>query len=244
VTGGAVQTTPPPIGVSTYQGGTVLKLKAVTLNADAYYIKYQGAFTGIPNTNNQTGVDYVSSGDISAKGVEAEANIYVTSGISVYTNFTVGKAEYISQQIPNGSGVLAPNTNYGLWVANTPSNTESIGLMYQQKHFDAGVFDKRIGPMWNDLSLASGAVANQVIPINPFSITNFYFNYIIRNGSRFDQTKFRLSINNVFDAHNIFGDQQAFATTATYKTGPGDLLSLVPGRSVALTVTFGLSTKR
>jgi iron complex outermembrane receptor protein len=244
VTGGNVIDAPPPTEVSTYQGGTVLKFKQLTLNADGFYIKYQGAFTSIPDVNNSSGFDYVNSGNSVSKGMEAEANIYVTKGISVYSNFTVGTARYVSQQIPNGSGVLAANPNLGLSVANTPSNTEGIGVMYQQKHFDIGVFDKRIGPMWNDLSLSSGGVANQVIPINPFSITNFYFNYIVRNGSRFDQTKFRLSINNVFDAHNIYGDQQVFATTATYKPGAADQLSLLPGRSIALTVTFGLSTKR
>lgn len=248
VTGGNVLNAPPPTGISTYQGGTVLKLKQLTLNADAFYIQYQGSFTSIPDTNNSTGFDYVTSGNQVSKGVEAEANIYVARGISVYSNFTVGTARYVSQQIPNSSGALITNPNYELWVANTPSNTEAIGLMYQQKHFDVGLFDKRIGPMWNDLSLAAPingvSVANQVIPINPFNVANFYFNYVVRNGSRFDQTKFRLSINNLFDTHNIYGVQQAYNTTPIYKTGSGDQLSLLPGCSIALTVTFGLSTKR
>ena len=83
-----------------------------------------------------------------------------------------------------------------------------------------------------------------MIPINSFNLTNFYFNYVLRNGTRFDQTKFRLSINNLFNTRGIYGDQQVFATTATYKPGPADQLSLLPGRSIAVTVTFGLSTKR
>ncbi|MBZ5660928.1 MAG: TonB-dependent receptor [Acidobacteriia bacterium] len=244
VTGGNVIDAPPPTEVSTYQGGTVLKLKHVTLNADGYYIKYQGAFTSIPDTNNSTGFDYVNSGDAISKGFEAEANIYITKGISVYSNFTGGKAYYSSPQVPNSVGVLAANPNFGRRVANTPTNTESIGVMYQQKHFDVGMFDKRIGPMWNDLSLASGAVASQVIPINPFSLANFYFNYIVRNGSRFDQTKFRLSVNNLFNQRGIIGDQQTANTTATYVPGNSDQLTLLPGRSIALTVTFGLSSKR
>ena len=169
-----------------------MKLKHLTLNADAFYIQYQGSFTSIPDTNNSTGFDYVNSGNQVSKGVEAEANIYVARGISVYSNFTGGTARYVSQQIPNSSGVLTTNPNYELWVANTPTNTESIGLMYQQKHFDVGLFDKRIGPMWNDLSLAAGhqrRVGSQPgDSINPFNLANFYFNYVVRNGSRFDQT--------------------------------------------------------
>jgi iron complex outermembrane receptor protein len=118
-------------------------------------------------------------------------------------------------------------------------------LTYQQKHFDLGIFDKRVGPMWNDSSLATGPfpVANQVIPINPFSTTNVYFNYVLKNGSRWNATKFRLSVNNVFNSRGIVGDQQAFTGTRTYTPGNGDLLTLLPGRGITLTVSPGFSPK-
>ncbi len=222
VAGGNVETTPKPTGVSTYQGGTVLKLKQLTLNLDAYYTKFQNAYNVIPDSNNTNAFDYVAAGDSVTKGFEAEVNVYITRGLSFYANGTAGKANYV---------------NTGLWVANTPANTEAFGLTYQQKHFDFGIFDKRVGPMWNDLSLSSGAVANQVIPINPFSVTNVYFNYVLRNGSRFEQTKFRFSVNNMLNQRGIVGDQQAFATTATYVVGNGDLLTLLPGRSFTLTIS-------
>jgi iron complex outermembrane recepter protein len=201
----------------------------VTLNADVYYTKFQNAYTSIPDSNNPSAVDYVASGDSVTKGFEAEANVYITHGLSFYANGTVGKADYV---------------NTGLWVANTPSNTEAFGLTYQQKHFDFGIFDKRVGPMWNDLSLASGAVANQVLPINPFSTTNVYFNYVLRNGSRWDATKFRLSVNNVFNSRGIVGDQQAANATAVYSPGANDLLTLLPGRSITLTISPAFSPSR
>jgi iron complex outermembrane receptor protein len=150
----------------------------------------------------------------------------------------VGTAKYVSQTLPNNKGVQVPNLNYGLWVANTPANTEAFGMTYQQKHFDVGIFDKRVGRMWNDNS-----PFNQVIPIDPFSVTNLFFNYVVHNGSHFDQTKFRLSINNLFDSHNIVGVQQA-AAGAAYSPGSGDLLQLLPGRSITMTVTIGYSPKR
>ena len=229
VTGANVLVVPKPTGVSTYQGGTVLKLKRVTLNADAYYIKYQNPYTSIPDSNNSTGFDYVASGDTVSKGFEGEVNVYVTRGLGFYLNGTAGEAKYASS---------------GLWVANTPSDTESVGMTYQQKHFDLGIFEKRVGPMWNDLALSSGAVANQVIPINPFNVTNVYLNYVLRNGSRFDETKFRLSVNNVFNSLGIIGDQQAANKTATYVVGNGDQLTLLPGRSIALTVSLGFSIRK
>jgi iron complex outermembrane receptor protein len=120
-------------------------------------------------------------------------------------------------------------------------------LTYQQKHFDAGIFDKRVGPMWNDLTLSNSTTANQIIPIAPFSVTNLYFNYVLANHSHFAQTKLRLSVNNLFDNHNIVGVTQAatFATVAaaTYTTGPADLLTLLPGRSITGTITVGYSPR-
>jgi iron complex outermembrane receptor protein len=244
VTGANVLTTPKPTGVSTYQIGSVLKLKNATFSADAYYIRFQGTYTSIPDVNNPNEFDYVTSGNQSSKGVEIEANVYLTHNLSLYGNATAGVARYISGLIPNAVDVLAANPNFSKWVANTPSNTEAIGLTYQQKHFELGIFEKRVGPMWNDLSLASGAVANQVIPISPFNVTNVYLNYTLRNGSRFAQTRFRLSVNNVFNYEGIIGDQQAANKTATFVPGGADLLTLLPGRSITLTISPAFSPGR
>ncbi len=232
VTGGTVQTTPKPTGVSTYQAGTVLKLKQVTVNADVYFIKFQNTYTSNAIPGTDVAVDYVATGDTITKGFEAEVNWYITHGLSFYANGTEGKAHYV---------------NTGLWVANAPSDTEAFGLTYQQKHFELGIFDKRVGPMWNDLTLSNNLVANQVIPINPFSTTNVYFNYTLKNGSRWDATKFRLSVNNVFNSRGIVGDTQTatFGTqaAAVYTPGLSDQLVLLPGRSITLTISPGFSPK-
>jgi iron complex outermembrane recepter protein len=234
VTGATVQTVPQPTGVSTYQGGTVLKLKQLTLNADYYYSKFQNTYTSNAVSGTDIPVTYVSSGDSVTTGFEGEANVYITRGLSVYANGTVGKAHYV---------------NTGLWLANTPANTEAIGVTYTQKHFDMGIFDKRVGPMWNDLTLANNQVANQIIPINSFNTTNLYFNYILRNGTRFDQTKFRFSVNNLLNERGIVGDQQASnayanQAAAVYAPGASDQLTLLPGRSISITVTLGFSLRK
>lgn len=70
-----------------------------------------------------------------------------------------------------------------------------------------------------------------------------YFNYTVRNGSRFDQTKIRLSFNDLFDQHNVTGVNPATATQ-TFKPAAGDVLTLLPGRSVMLSVTFGFAPGR
>ena len=237
VTGGNALILPNPTGVYTFQGGSVFKLRQLTLNADVYYTHFQNAFSSVTDPNNPTGFDYIASGDAVSKGFEGEANVYLTRGLSFYINGTAGKADYVSRSLPTATGAQTTNQNYGKWVANTPSNTEAFGLTYQQKHFDIGIFDKRVGQMWND-----NTPFNQVIPIDPFSVTNIYFNYILRNGSHLDQTKFRLSVNNLFDNHNIVGVTQA-ATGPNYVPGNADQLTLLPGRSIAMTVTLGYSPK-
>lgn len=237
VAGGSVALTPKPTGVSTYQIGSVLKFKRATLNADAYYIRFAGTYTAIPDINNPSAFDYVTSGNQSSKGVELEGNLYILRGLSLYGNATMGEARYISGLIPNSKGVPAANPNFAKWVANTPSNTEAIGMTYQQKYLELGIFEKRVGPMWNDLSLSSGAVANQVIPIAPFNVTNVYFNYTVRQGSKFAQSKIRFTINNVFNYEGIIGDQQAYAAKAIFNPGPADFLTLLPGRSFTVTLT-------
>jgi iron complex outermembrane receptor protein len=148
----------------------------------------------------------------------------------------------VSQTIPN-KGAIVPNTNYGLWLANTPSDTEAFGLTYQQKYFDIGIFDKRVGTMWNDNNdTKAGLVDSQVIPINSFNTTNVFFNYTIRKGSHFDQTKFRLSLNNILNARGIAGVTQV-AKGPTYTPGNGDSLILLPGRSITMSVTLGFSPR-
>ncbi|MGD0964328.1 MAG: TonB-dependent receptor [Candidatus Acidiferrales bacterium] len=243
VTGANVAILPSPTSVYTFQGGSVYKMKQVTLNVDAYYTHFQNTYSSINDPNNTSEFDQVAQGDAVTKGFEGEATFYLTRGLSFYINGTAGNAKYVSPTIPlvTNKGVVGPNPNYERWVANTPSNTEAFGLTYQQKHFDAGIFDKRVGNMWNDLTLASGATANQIIPIAPFSITNIYFNYVLANHSHFAQTKLRLSVNNLFDNRNIVGVTQSYATTAIYNPGPADLLTLLPGRSITGTITLGYS---
>ena len=250
VTGAAVTTLPSPTTAMTYQGGTVLKLKRVTLNADAYYVHFGNAYVSSPDPNIQTAAQYTPGGDSSTKGFEGETNIYVGKGVSVYLNGTVGAARYISSTLYSSvtKGQYA-NPNNGLWVANTPSNTETYGLTYQHKAFDFGFFSKRVGPMWNDnkaTTLVNGTnssyTANQVIPIDPFDISNLFFNYTVKGASLFDKTKLRLSFNNLFNAQNITG-LTAGNTGAVFTPASTDLLGLLPGRSVMFSVVFGLSPK-
>ena len=256
-----VKTLPKQQRSTTYQTGTVLKLKRVTFDADYYHIRFQNSYSSSLDSSGEP-VYFLQPSSIT-QGFEAQSNIYVGHGLSAYLNASVGRATYAGSLNVNcvAKGCTAPALSVtapsGLWVQNTPSDVETIGATYQRKGWDLGLFNKRVGTMYQDKS----GYHNQAT-IDPFSLTNVFLNYTIRTGGRFDQTKLRLTFNNIFDQHNITGDtisgkpltQLISANGTTYTdpfttTGPtpisgGDNISILPGRSVMLSVTFGLPSKR
>ena len=246
VTGAVVLAPPAPTTARTFQGGTVLKLKHLTFNADAYYIRFGNTYTAPADPN---GTVYTSSGDSVTKGFEGETNVYIARGISLYANGTAGAARYVSPTLTSSTSktsITSANPNYGLWVANAPANTEAIGLLYQHHSFDMAFFQKRVGPMWNDGTFASGSTANQYISIAPFNTTDLYLNYTVRSNSHLNGTKLRFSANNLLNTQNITSLTAVnIAVLGTpYAPNTGDQLGLTPGRSFAMTVAFGYSPKR
>jgi iron complex outermembrane receptor protein len=260
-TGTPVKTLPKQQRSTTYQTGTVLKLKRVTFDADFYHIRFQNSYSSTLDPSGEP-VYFLQPSSIT-KGFEAESNVYISHGLSAYLNASVGRATYVGSLSVNCAptnctgapiSVAAPS---GLWVANTPSDVETEGVTYQRKGWDLGLFNKRVGTFYQD----NGQYHNQAT-IHPFSVTNAFFNYTLRTGGRFDQTKLRLAFNNIFDQHSITGDSitgtaltQSIAANGTTYTDPfntigptpiagGDNISVIPGRSVMLSVTFGLSPKR
>ena len=246
VAGGVVLTPPAPTNARTFQGGTVLKLQRVTFNADAYYIKFGNTYTAPADPNGEV---YTSSGDSATKGFEAETNVYLVRGLSFYANGTAGTARYISPTLTSSTSTASTTTanpNYNNWVANTPANTEALGLTYQRKSIDAGFFHKRVGPMWNDGTFATGGNANQFIPIDPFNTDNIFLNYTIRSNSHLDGTKLRFTVNNLLNTQNITSLTSGTTAVAGTPFAPSaaDTLGLTPGRSFNMTITFGYAPKR
>ncbi|HEY9138361.1 MAG TPA: TonB-dependent receptor, partial [Terriglobus sp.] len=262
--GTPVRTLPKQQRSTTYQTGTVVKLKNVTFDADFYHTRFQNSYSSTLDSTGEP-VYFLQPSSIT-KGFEAESNIYIVHGLSVYLNATVGRATYVGNlavSCASGPGCTSstPQLNLsapsGLWVANTPSDTETEAVTWQHKSFDFGIFNKRVGTLYQD----NGAYHNQAT-INPFSLSNLFFNYTVRNGGRFDQTKIRLSFNNLFDQHNMTSDNitgnantlnlsangttyvDPFNTAGQTPVSGGDNIGVLPGRSVMLSITFGLSPKR
>jgi len=237
VTTQSVETLPKPARTTAYQAGTVLKRKRIMFDADVYRIKYQNAYSSY-TSNGQT--YYYLTPDSVTVGTEMETNISIAHGLSFYANGTVGQDQYTGTGVPSG-----------LSVANAPAYTQGTGLTYQQRNLDLGIFQKRVGPMWND-----NKTFHDQVPIDPFNSVNLFLNYTIRNNTRFDQTKIGLSFNNLFNAEDTIGVTPGNAAVplvvngvkstylATTTPAGTDLLTLTPGRSVMLSITFGLQRKR
>ena len=213
--GALVAVLPKPTATKTYQLGSVLKFNRVTLDVDGYYSHFQNPYSSAPDPSGEP--IFYQTGPSNTKGVEAESNIMIGYGLSLYLNGTLGSARY---------------QNTGLYVQNAPKNTETIGFTYQLKGWDMGFFNKRIGTMYND-----NGSTNQAIAIDPFNVTNLFLNYTIRGDTYLRGTKIRFGINNLLDKHSIVG--VTAASTATSVASPNDILTLLPARSVSLSVTFG-----
>ena len=215
-----VGTLPRPILSDTVQFGSVWKSRRATLDVDVYRINFQSDYS---STFDPVSGDtlYFLNGESITRGFEAESTILAGGGLAVYLNATAGSAKF---------------TDTHLWVQNAPSNTETIGLTYNLSTWNVGVFSKRVGQMYND----NGNV-HQAVAIDPFNITNVFINYTLRGSSRLSQTRIRLAVNNLTDSHAITG-----ITPASGKSNlpaPGDVLTLMAARSVAVSFTIGYSPK-
>ena len=166
-------------------------------------------------------------------------------GFSVYLNGTLGSAKYCEGPgYPNG----------GLWVQDTPKNVETAVLFWRHGDWDLGLVEKRVGTLYNDNGTLNYKIngasipfpVDQVITISPFNLVNLFVNYTIKNQSWMRGSKIGLAINNLADSHNLVGVTPAVAATSAvlYAPNSGDLLNLLPGRSIMATFTVGYAPRR
>jgi iron complex outermembrane recepter protein len=252
---------------TTYEFGTVFKLKNVTFDADYYHIHFDNSYSCVLNTTS--GDDNICSPQPASitQGLEGEANVYLGHGLSTYLNASYDHGVYTGTlSVPCNTGAtctsttpsLVETTPHGLNIASTPSDVETEGFSYTHSGWDAGFFNKRVGTFYLD----SGVYHNQ-FTITPFATANAFLNYTLHTGGRFDQTKVRLSFNNVFNRSSVTGvslagkatGQTISANGTTYadmfntvlpQVAPNgqDNVSVLPGRSIMLSITMGWSTKR
>ncbi|MDR3753935.1 MAG: TonB-dependent receptor, partial [Terracidiphilus sp.] len=264
--GAQTAVTPPPTLADTFQGGMVVKLNRAAFDADVYHIHFMNTYstytdtTGNATTNPDYGTSYFyASPNSDTNGVEAEGNVAATHSLSFNANGTFGAAKYEvyagAPAVTNSAGTIitpAVAASPAAWVSNAPHDTESVGMTYQQKGVDFGIFGKRIGSRWNNIK-----TFYQTIPLDPFWMSNLFLNYNV-NRSIFSGSKIKLSINNLFDDHSIVANSAAndassyFGVTGTkvtqslqrYSPSWNDSIEKQAGRSVMITFQIGLTRER
>ncbi len=220
VKGALVATTPKPILAETVQFGSVWKSSRATLDVDYYHIGFQNDYSSTFDPVSGDTVYFLTS-DSTTQGVEAESTVLLGYGFAVYLNGTAGTAKY---------------NDSSLWVQNAPKDTETVGVTYNMRNWNVGLFNKRVGQMWQD----NGA-AHQAVAIDPFNITNLFVNYQLKGSSQLQNTRIRFAVNNLTDSHAITGVTPA--STASNVAAAGDILTLMSGRSVSVSLTIGYSPR-
>jgi iron complex outermembrane receptor protein len=248
----------------TYQAGTVIKLKRATFDVDVFHIHFDNTYSSFTPLATGEPVYYLTP-STNTIGFEAESNIYLAYGLSLYLNASYDSATYngtLNESCVSGAtGCTSTTAQYtftapsGQRVAQSPSDIETEGLTYQRGHWNVGIFNKRVGTEYEDVS----GYHNQVT-VAPFTLTNANINYTLHSG-RYSNTKLALSFNNLFNESSVTSvspsgkpvTQNISANGTTY-TDPfntvgqtpingQDAISILPARSIMLSVTFGLSPK-
>jgi iron complex outermembrane receptor protein len=250
----------------TIQTGTTFKLKRVTFDADYYHIHFDNSYSSTINPVNGEPTYFAQPASIT-QGIEGESNLYLTHGFSLYLNASYDTATYtgsiaaacastVSAAACTAAGALNVSAPSGLNVQETPSDIETEGLTYQHNAYDIGFFNKRVGTYYED----NGAYHNQ-LTIAPFTLANAFVNYTVHSNGYFNNTKFRLSLNNVFNSHYITNVSlkgtantiniaangitytDPFNTLGQTPINGGDNITALPARSIMLTATFGYNPR-
>ena len=212
---------PKPTKATTTQFGTVFNAPDYTLSADVYYTELDGTYTS--STNSTTNITtWQPSGTQINQGIEVEGNFVLGGGFSIYGNATYGSLKYSD----------------GKWVAGAPSDTETIGLNYTREGWSTGLAVNRVGTIYNDGAKVGTTIPHESYQVDPVVLSNLFVNYTVKTpSSRVKQTKVQLAINNLMDSHSITSIATAATGGSSATPKPNDVLVVLPGRSINLTLT-------
>lgn len=214
---------PKPTLAKVAQIGTVWKSDKMTLGADIYYMTLDGAYTKSATADANGNFAWIYSGKQINQGIEAEGNFALGNGFSLYASGTLGTYKYESGQS----------------VAGAPKDTETLALNYMQGPWKTNLSVKRIGKMYNDGTPLTGSNSvYEAFQLGAVTVTNLFVNYTIKHPDAMTkETKVQLGVNNLFNEHKIVGIANATAGSTSANPNNADLLTVLPGRSVNLTMT-------
>ena len=210
---------PKPTKATTTQFGTVYNGASYTASADVYYTELDSTYTSVLVNGNPV---FSPSGTQTNQGIEGEINFILGGGFSLYANATIGSLKYSD----------------GKWVQGAPQDTETIGLNYERDGWAIGINANRVGKMYYDGVDSNKNAIHEGYAIEPVVLSNLFANYTIKNVGAFaKQTKVQFAVNNLMDSHSITGIATPAANFSSSNPSPKDVLNILPGRSINLTLT-------
>lgn len=223
----AVSPAPKATKAKTVQIGTVWNNDVMSLAADVYHSKLDGAYTAAP-PDAAGNVAYALSGTQTNQGVEVEGNFRLGSGFSLYASATVGSYKYAN----------------GLWVAGAPKDTQSVALNYEQGAIAVNLTAQRVGQMYNDGKIApvapsTNTVLNEAFRLDPVTVVNLTANYTLRMpGSMARKLRLQLGVNNLFNRHSVTSIASPQTGSTTAKPNAADLLNVLAERNLTFSATL------
>jgi iron complex outermembrane receptor protein len=204
-----------------YQVGVAYQTDPLTVGVDGYYIPFENYIT---STSNSSGTLYSNSGGATFKGVELEASVRLTKGVSLYANGTLNSAVFDNgqpvYQAPQRTAAIGP-------IIDTTINLEP------EDRLTASLLYKEVGKQYGqNVNTPAGPVAQY--PIKSYGTLDFAATYTlpILNGRKI---RGELSLFNILNNKSLIG---LAGTTAGTPTLP--LYWTNPGRSIFLTLTATL----
>ncbi len=214
----AVNPAPKATRSTGLQFGTVWNAPQYTFAADIYQITLDGSYTALPPDANGN-VGYVLSGTEVSQGLELESSVVLGNGFNLYMNGSLGSVKY----------------DTGMWVAGAPSDTETVQLTYVKDVWDVSLSANRVGQMFAD----DKAGNHEAFNIAPVVLWNMFVNYTVKSPNPLTkQAKVQVGVNNLLDSHAITGIASPAAGSTGAAPSNTDLLTVVPGRSVMVTLTL------
>ncbi len=203
-----------PQETKNYQVGTVYNGSRVTFDADVYYITFDNLISsrtcGVGETTCASGdTVYFNIQGATYKGIEGQVSFQVIPHVNLFANGSVNSAK---------------NSATGLQIANAPSSTAAIGVLYREGPWSFSVIDKYVGQ--NHAVDAPDTTAASLATYNAYTI-KAYYNTDLKVVYNFGRWRLEGALFNLFDSQQVT------------KIGPGktvaaDQYYFQPGRSFQL----------
>jgi iron complex outermembrane receptor protein len=203
-----------------YQAGVVYHGSHLSIDADAYLIKFKNKFNSFVSPVPGEGTVFINLGAVTYKGLEGQITYAFPGGFAVFAN--------ASRNYAKTDNAGAPHTQ----VANAPLSTAAAGLLYKHGPIRASLIDKYTGPQY---AAEGEPAAYRLSAYNSADLSLSYDFGIARVG---------IMVNDLLDSTKVTNINAGKTTTVTLPTGPftynTDQYFYQPGRSVTgeITVKF------